>query len=112
MQERLGRFGKVAACRLVMDKGTRKLKGTAFVEFQRQEDAAKAVTACATARHVSLGKSCKDSGPTVYMHQSCNGQSWWHIALQGWAGPAGAGEGDTGGGGHGPQAGRCARAGG
>jgi hypothetical protein len=100
LQERLARFGKLAACRLVMDKGTRKLKGTAFVEFEQQESAEKAVAACAKARHVFL---CGSS------------HCWWltstkekcaedaRRSLQGWAGPAGAGEGRAGGGGPGAE---------
>ena len=37
-------------CRLVKDKGTQKLKGTAFVEYERLEDAQRAADACAKAR--------------------------------------------------------------
>ncbi len=36
--------------RLVHDKGTKKLKGTAFVEFEQQADAQAAADACAKAR--------------------------------------------------------------
>lgn len=49
-QERLARFGKLRACRLVTDKGTRRLKGTAFAEYERREDAERAAAACAQAR--------------------------------------------------------------
>ena len=38
------------ACRLVKDKNTQKLKGTAFVEYERPEDAQRAAEACAKAR--------------------------------------------------------------
>ncbi|BDA47944.1 probable RNA-binding protein 28 [Coccomyxa sp. Obi] len=50
VSERLSRYGKLKACRLVQDKGTKKLKGTAFVEFEQQEDAQAAAEACAKAR--------------------------------------------------------------
>lgn len=36
--------------RMVKDKTTQKLKGTAFVEFERPEDAERAAAACAKAR--------------------------------------------------------------
>lgn len=39
-----------ALVRLVQDKATKQLKGTAFVEFERQEDAEAAAGACAKAR--------------------------------------------------------------
>ena len=38
------------ACRLVKDKNTQKLKGTAFVEYEHPEDAQRAADACAKAR--------------------------------------------------------------
>ncbi|KAK9907300.1 hypothetical protein WJX75_001025 [Coccomyxa subellipsoidea] len=50
VHERLSRFGKLKACRLVQDKGTKKLKGTAFVEFEQQSDARAAADACVRAR--------------------------------------------------------------
>ena len=37
-------------CRLVKDKSTQKLKGTAFVEYERLEDAQRAADACTKAR--------------------------------------------------------------
>lgn len=40
----------MAAVRLVQDKGTKKLKGTAFVEFEQQADARAAADACVKAR--------------------------------------------------------------
>jgi hypothetical protein len=44
----------VAAVRLVQDKGTKKLKGTAFVEFEQQSDARAAADACVRARLPSV----------------------------------------------------------
>jgi hypothetical protein len=40
----------LAVGRFVQDKSTRKLKGTAFVEYERREDAEAAADACAKAR--------------------------------------------------------------
>lgn len=41
-------------CRLVKDKNTQKLKGTAFVEYERLEDAQRAADACAKARSACI----------------------------------------------------------
>lgn len=38
-------FGKILACRLVIDKKTRKFRGTAFVEFADESSARKAIAA-------------------------------------------------------------------
>ncbi|CAL5229018.1 g12263 [Coccomyxa viridis] len=50
LQDRMSRYGKLKACRLVKDKSTQKLKGTAFVEYERLEDAQRAADACTKAR--------------------------------------------------------------
>ncbi|KAK9829098.1 hypothetical protein WJX72_003878 [[Myrmecia] bisecta] len=50
LQARLESFGRVKACRLVVDKVTKKQKGTAFVEFREAASAKKAADACARAR--------------------------------------------------------------
>ncbi|KAG2482067.1 hypothetical protein HYH03_018977 [Edaphochlamys debaryana] len=50
LQARLELFGPVKACRLVLDKASRKPKGTAFVEFRSPESAAKAAAACERGR--------------------------------------------------------------
>ena len=42
---------------LVKDKSTQKLKGTAFVEYERPEDAQRAADACAKARSAPPGLS-------------------------------------------------------
>ena len=44
------RFGAVKSCRLVVDKDTKKLKGTAFVDFETTKAAEKAVAACSKDR--------------------------------------------------------------
>ncbi len=43
-------FGRVASCRLVLDKASGRLKGTAFVDFAEPQAAHKAAEACAKAR--------------------------------------------------------------
>ncbi|KAK9842211.1 hypothetical protein WJX81_000775 [Elliptochloris bilobata] len=48
--DRMARFGRVKACRLVLDKQTRKPKGTAFVEFEAVAAAQKAADASSKAR--------------------------------------------------------------
>jgi nucleolar protein 4 len=59
LQLKLSRFGGVRSCRLVVDKITGKLKGTAFVEFE----AAEAAERCAGASKVKAGD--KRSGVTL-----------------------------------------------
>lgn len=43
-------FGRVVSCRLVVDKASGRLKGTAFADFADAESAQKAAEACAKAR--------------------------------------------------------------
>ena len=43
-------FGRVVSCRLVVDKASGRLKGTAFADFADAEAAQKAAEACAKAR--------------------------------------------------------------
>ena len=45
--KRMGKFGKVRSCRVVMDKASGRPKGTAFVDFVKP-DAAKAAVDAAT----------------------------------------------------------------
>ena len=64
-------------CRLVKDKTTQKLKGTAFVEFERPEDAQRAAAACAKARCVCTkpvhGRCCTTTS---------NGEVWHAQSMQ------------------------------
>lgn len=43
MTRALGVFGKILACRLVIDRQTLKFKGSAFVEFKHEQAAARAI---------------------------------------------------------------------
>lgn len=43
-------FGPVRSCRLVVDKDSGKLKGTAFVDFYKRASAQAAADACAKGR--------------------------------------------------------------
>lgn len=50
LSTRLQTFGPVRSCRLVVDKDSGKLKGTAFVDFYRVASAHAAAEACAKGR--------------------------------------------------------------
>ena len=54
LQLKMERFGAVKSCRLVVDKDTKKLKGTAFVDFETTKAAEKAVAACNKDRWMRL----------------------------------------------------------
>lgn len=50
LQAKMEGYGRVKACRIVMDKTTGKPKGTAFVEFEEDSGARRASDACARGR--------------------------------------------------------------
>lgn len=52
LQLKMERFGAVKSCRLVVDKDTKKPKGTAFIDFEEPSAAEKAVAACSKDKYV------------------------------------------------------------
>ncbi len=92
--QRLGVFGHITSCRLVRDKAAGgQLKGTAFVEYGKQEAAQRAVDASAKARCGNAGgqhsvvsllhwsynpKDITHTPCTQCWYRSCNYSGWAH----------------------------------
>ncbi|KAL6779538.1 hypothetical protein ACKKBG_A12680 [Auxenochlorella protothecoides x Auxenochlorella symbiontica] len=74
-------FGRLKACRLVMDRDTGKAKGTAFVEFATEEGAQTAAAAAADARE-SKGPAVVVAGRTVEIDMALDAQAARHASAK------------------------------